>query len=285
MRKQKAVVVPAESRWLNRRAGSTAGRAGQGPTSATVPSTSTTTLSARASAARFESHRPPCAPLPQGGPQLDLGRGVEGAGDVVGEQQLGVGGQRPREREALHLTSGQPHAAVPDERVGPPASSMSSASRAPRIGPRDPDGWSSRTLSENVPDSTRGTWATWATWAGRKNAWASLTSTPFQRTWPVCSTSPASADSRRLARSDLPEQQHQLTAPDLEVDVVDADRAVVVHRAEVRSSRRLQRLAPGRLGCRRLTGHQVDAARAALRSAPPANRRSRPARPGSRAPR
>jgi hypothetical protein len=56
-------------------------------------------------------------PLAQRRPQLDLGGGVEGAGDVVGQQQLGVGRERPGQGEPLDLSSREPDAAVTDQGV------------------------------------------------------------------------------------------------------------------------------------------------------------------------
>jgi hypothetical protein len=57
------------------------------------------------------------APLTEGCPQLDLGGGVQGTGDVVGQEELGVGSQRSGEREALDLASGEPDTAVPHKSV------------------------------------------------------------------------------------------------------------------------------------------------------------------------
>src|SRR3712207_8191920 len=47
----------------------------------------------------FRSHG--CLSLAERCPQLDLGRGVKGARDVVGQEQLGVGSQRACECEPL----------------------------------------------------------------------------------------------------------------------------------------------------------------------------------------
>ena len=71
-----------------------------------------------------------------------------------------------------------------------------------------------------------------------------------------------------------PEQQHQLAAPHLEVDVGDADRAVVVHGREAAQLQALQRLARGPApGAGASPVHEVDAgAAASTRSAPAANR-------------
>jgi hypothetical protein len=65
---------------------------------------------------------------------------------------------------------------------------------------------------------------------------------------------------RRLARAHLAQEQHQLASADLEVDVGDADRAVVVHGRQVAQLQALQRLAPGGLGRGRGTCHQVHVA-------------------------
>ena len=86
---------------------------------------------------------PRCA---QRGPQLDLGRGVQRRGDVVGQQQLGVAGQGAGQRQALHLPAGEPDAAVPDQRVGAaggldvgPSRAVSRAGRDRAVGVVEPD--------------------------------------------------------------------------------------------------------------------------------------------------
>ena len=105
-------------------------------------------------------------------PELDLGGGVERRGDVVGQQQLGVAGERAGQREPLHLAAGEPDAAVADERVGA-AGLLDVAAPAGRVARAGLDLAGRRgraaTLSAKVPDSTRGTWATWATRPGRRN--------------------------------------------------------------------------------------------------------------------
>ncbi len=93
-------------------------------------------------------------------------------------------------------------------------------------------------------------------------------STGSRRSW---STSPASAASRLdLPGADLAEQQHQLVVADGEVDVADADGAVVVHGGEPRpapgcaAGRGRRARAAGRRPCTRSTpgglAHQVAAA-------------------------
>ena len=204
---------------------SAAASSDHGPTAATRPSTSTTTRSAWASAARLEVAPITVAPRSRSArPQLDLGGGVERGGDVVGEQQLGVAGQRPGQREPLHLAAGQPDAAVADQGVGA-AGGLDVGAQPGRLERRPrPRGRRGRaaTLSVKVPDSTRGTWATWATRPGRRKACGSATRSPFQRispvlvdqpgqrrragwtcpepTWPSSSTSSPGADGRGRRR-------------------------------------------------------------------------------------
>ncbi len=104
-----------------------------GPTAATRPSERTTTRSACGSAAPWWWRRSRWRPARAALPQLDLGGGVERGRHVVGEQQLGVAGERAGQREALDLTAGQPYAAVADQGVAPPASATSRPSRASAI--------------------------------------------------------------------------------------------------------------------------------------------------------
>ena len=83
------------------------------------PSTSTTTRSAWASAARLEVAPMTVAPRSRRAAHSSISVAASSAGrDVVGQQQLGVAGQRAGQREPLHLAAGEPDAAVPDQRVG-----------------------------------------------------------------------------------------------------------------------------------------------------------------------
>src|SRR5699024_8275410 len=134
--------------------------------------------------------------LPQRCPQFQLGGGVQGAGDVIGQQHLRLGGQGSSQREPLHLTAGEPHPTMSHHRVHTPAARTSCPSRAISTGSAIGRSCPSRMFSANVPESTRGTWATCAIRAGRRIASASLTGRPFQRTDPVWLTRPASAPSR-----------------------------------------------------------------------------------------
>ena len=110
--KRPRAVQPA--RWAQRADSSV-----HGPSSTTRPASSTTTRSACASAAALLVAPMTAVPrVAQRLPQLDLGGGVERGRHVVGQQHVGVGGQRPGQRESLHLPAGEAYAAVADERVG-----------------------------------------------------------------------------------------------------------------------------------------------------------------------
>ena len=86
----------------------------------------------------------------------------------------------------------------------------------------------------NVPDSTRGTCATWATRPGRRNGLRVVDEAAVPADLAGAADQAGErAEQAGLARADLAEQQHQLAGPHVEVDVLDADGAVVVHRGEV----------------------------------------------------
>jgi hypothetical protein len=73
-------------------------------------------------------------PVTQRPPELDLGGRVERAGDVVGQEQLGVGGQRSRQGETLDLSPGEAYATVTDDRVR--AARLLDVELEPRVGDR-----------------------------------------------------------------------------------------------------------------------------------------------------
>ena len=84
------------------------------------PPTTTTTWSARASAARFEVEPITVTPaLAQHLPELEFGDDVQGRGDVVRDQQLGVRRERPGQCQALQLPARQPGALVADQQPEP----------------------------------------------------------------------------------------------------------------------------------------------------------------------
>ena len=66
-------------------------------------------------AGRADDGRPAGA---QGCPELDLGGRIERRGDVVGQQQVSLAGERSGEGQPLHLTAGETDPAVADEGVG-----------------------------------------------------------------------------------------------------------------------------------------------------------------------
>ena len=204
------------TRWWLSRPGDPTGRRARdhGPASATRPSTSTTTRSACARAARLGGRADHGGTaLAQGRPELDLGGGVERGRHVVGEQQLGVAGQRPGQREPLHLTTGQPDAAVPDERVGT-AGVVDVALHPGRLERRArPGGRGGRARR------CRGRCRTARAAPGRRGRPGPAAGRPggrrrtrsFQRISPVLVDQAGQrAEQAGLARADLTEQQHQL---------------------------------------------------------------------------
>ena len=232
-----------------------------GPTAATRPSTSTTTRSAWASAARFDvAPTTVDAALPQRGPQLDLGRGVERGGDVVGQQQLGVAGESAGQRQPLHLAAGQPDSPVADQRLG-------SAGRLDVGG--EPGGLEGRAehpvgvVEEDVvgegPGEHPGHLGDVGDPAGPQERLRVLDG-------PAVPADLAGAgDQARqrreqagLPRADLAEEQHQLVGLDGQVDVADPDGPVVVDRGEPDQLEGAERVAGAR---RRRRGRAVHAGR------------------------
>ena len=144
---------------------------------------------------------------------------------------------------------------------------------ASSAGTTDRSAWSRATLPVNVPDSTRGTCATWATRPGRSAVCGSSTSAVVPADLAGAADEAGErAEQAGLARADLAEQQDQLAGADVEVDVLDAEGAVVVHRGEVAEREGAQRVAVGRGRARRPVPRtrSMPAGRS-IRSPPPAS--------------
>ena len=218
---------------------------------------------------RPDDRRPPLA---QRLPELDLGGGVERRGDVVGQEQLGVAGQGPGQREPLHLTSGQAYAAVPDERVGS-ARLGHVAVEARRGESRLRD--AARVVEQHVvaegarehPRHLGHVGDARGAELGLGIADRSLVPPDAPR---GAHQPRQGAQQARLAGAHLAEQQHQLAGVHGEVDVAGADGPVVVDRGDA-----VERQVAQRLAVRRGRRQTLSRARGRCRAAGPSGRRRR----------
>ena len=154
--------------------------------------------------------------------ELDLGRGVECARDIVGEQQLGLGGEGAGQGEALHLTAGQPDPAVADQRRR--SARRLHVGAEPGVVDRLVDG--ARVVEPDVVGERARTAPAAPGRRGRPDRGAGTSRASVDRrrrssgSSPVCSTRPASAASRLdLPEPTCPSSSTSSPGSDDEVDV------------------------------------------------------------------
>jgi hypothetical protein len=158
---------------------------------------------------------------------------VQRAGDVVGEEQLRARGEGSGEREPLDLPAGQPHAAVTDDGVD--ATGLLDVAAEPRGVHGGGD--LARVVEPDVVQEGAGEHprdlghVRHLAGAEEHLGVGHLRAVPAQAAV-VVHQARQCGEQAGLARPDLAQQQDELTGPDLEVDAVHPDRAVVVHRRE-----------------------------------------------------